>query len=80
MFSLPIPGGHPGDRVSIAASRGDSSGIVCQDVSDYRVFLTVNLKSTATYLPYAGSATPVTKPEKRRILPIPMRLLCDDRL
>ncbi len=79
MFSMYLPGGHPGDRVSIAASRGDSSGIVCQDVSNYYVFLTVNLKSTAAYLTYAGPATH-SKAEKRRLMPIPMRLLCSDRL
>ncbi len=75
MFSVSIPGGHPGDRVSITASRNDRSGIVSQDVSGYRVFLTVNLKGTATYLPYTDSAVPFQeKPENGRLQVILRRL------
>ncbi len=69
MFTVSIPGGHPGDRVSITASKNDRSGIVSQDVSDHRVFLTVNLKDMATYLPYTDSAMPFReKPKKSRLM------------
>ncbi len=83
MFSVSIPGGHPGDRVSITASRGDRSGIVSQDMSGYYAFLTVNLKGTATYLPYTDSAMPfrpAKNNEKSSSLEIRLlRLQYDDR-
>jgi hypothetical protein len=59
MFSVSIAGGHPGDHVSVTASKGDRSGIVSQDAPDYNMFLTVNLKNSRTYIPYTDASMPI---------------------
>src|SRR5271157_73323 len=49
MFSKAIDGGHPGDRITVAASEDDEGGIAIQDTPDYSVFLTVNLQKTGPW-------------------------------
>lgn len=58
MFLAVIPGAHPGDHVTLTASKGDGVGVVTQGVLDYRVFLTVNLKNVDTYVPYSDAQMP----------------------
>jgi len=50
MFTRAIEGGHPGDRITVAASKDDRQGIAIQDTPDYQVFLTVNLQTAGPWI------------------------------
>jgi hypothetical protein len=50
MFSTAINGGHPGDRITVTASKDDHRGIAIQDTPGYNVFLTVNLQKTGPWI------------------------------